>query len=143
MEASTELFVKFLNIWYFNQPPEYHISNGIKNIAIRLIQTFRYGDDRILSHPKINEIIILLKDYGIIDDYNKSAKDLYFEGKMRLQIEIRDKFNFPEVLMTMDALTNILGKMTKVFAEEAQKQINKEKNISAIPELSQKHIFEN
>lgn len=142
MEASDELFVKFLNLWYYKEPAESSVSEGMKRFAADCIRMFQYGDDKIFSHPKINEIIMLFKDYGLVD-YDKSIMELYFEGRMRTQIELRELFNQPEVSLAMQSLLNVVGGMIKKFTNEAQKQIDKEKDLSAIPELSHKHIFEN
>jgi hypothetical protein len=114
----------------------------MKMFAADCIRLFQHGDDGIFSHPKINEIIILLKDYGIID-YSKSIMELYFEGRMRTQMEIREMFKDPQVTIEFEALTNVVGKIFQQIQKEATKQIEKEKNVSAIPELAKKHIFEN
>jgi len=142
MEPSKEFFIKLLNIWYCKEPPQYEMSDGMKRFAADIVVLLQHGDDKIFSHPKINEIIILLKDYGLID-YDKSIMDIYFEGRMRTQIEIREMFNAPEVSMAFEGLMNVVGKMAKKFEEAAKKQIEKEKNISAVPELAKKHIFQN
>ena len=142
MEASNELFVKLLNLWYYKEPPEYNLSDGMKGFATDVIKMAQYGDDKIFSHPKIFEIVQLLKDYGIFE-YHKSLMEIYFEGRMRVQIELREMFNQPEVSDAMKSLMNVLGKMMHQIAKEAHKQIEKEKNMSAIPYLANKRIFEN
>jgi len=142
MEASDELFVKLLNLWFFKKPPEGEISDGMKGFAVNIIKMAQYGDDKIFSHPKICEIIQLLKDYGFFE-YEKSVMELYYEGRMRVQIELREMFNSPEVSLAMQALSNVLGKMMKPIIKEVQKKIEEEKNASAIPYLASKHIFEN
>lgn len=142
MEASDELFTKLLNLWFYKEPPEGDVSEGMKNFAAEIIRMAQYGDDKIFAHPKIFEIINLLKDYGIFD-YEKSIMEIYFEGRMRVQIEIREALNAPEVSLAMQSLMNVLGGMIKKVAKEAQKQIEEEKNASAIPYLANKRIFEN
>ena len=62
---------------------------------------------------------------------------------MRVQIELREAFNSPEVSLVMQSLANVLGKMMKPIIKEAQKRIEEEKNASAIPYLANKRIFEN
>ena len=142
MNVADELLVKLLNLWYYNEPLEYNVSEGMKRFAIDIIKMAQYGDDKIYSHPKIFEIVQLLKDFGIFE-YHKSLMELYFEGRMRLQMEIREMFNDPAVYDTLQALANVLGKMAKQITKEAKKQIEKEKNASAIPYLANKRIFEN
>ena len=142
MEAHDELSVKLLNLWFYKEPPEGEISEGMKRFAVDIIKMAQFGDDKIFSHPKISEIIQLLKDFGIFE-YHKSIMELYFEGRMRVQIELREAFNSPEVSLVMQSLANVLGKMMKPIIKEAQKRIEEEKNASAIPYLANKRIFEN
>jgi hypothetical protein len=143
MESSNDLFIKLLNIWFYKEAPQMEEpSLGMKNFASDVITGILHGDDAIFSHEKIDKLILLLKDYGILD-YQKTILQLYFEGRMRTQIELREAFNSPIVSAALQALTNVLGEVVKDFEKEAKTQIEKEKNISAIPELSQKYIFQN
>jgi hypothetical protein len=143
MEPSTELFIQLLNFWFDKEAPRTEEpSEGMKRFANDIIYGVKHGDDRIFSHPQINKIILLLKDAGIVE-YDKTILELYFIGRMRVQIELREIFNDPVITESLTALMNVMGEMAKKFEKEAKKQLEDEKNFSAIPELSQKHIFEN
>jgi hypothetical protein len=143
MEASIELFIKLLNIWFYKEAPRSEEpSEGMKRFASDIIYGVKHGDDRIFSHPQIDKIILLLKDAGIVE-YDKTILELYFIGRMRMQIELREIFNDPVITESLTALMNVMGEMVKKFEKNAKKEIEDEKNISAVPELAHKHIFEN
>lgn len=140
MNPTDEFISKFLNLWFYKEPPTDEISNSMKSFANDAIRLLLYGDDAIFAHPKIKEIIFLCKDYGIIE-YEKSLMEIYYEGKIKVQIEMREAFNSPEVSMQLQAIMNVVGTLVNKFKEAAQKQIEKEKN--AIPELKHRKCFEN
>ena len=133
-----ELLTKLLNLWFTDDKPQFQLTDSLSKFAKTIIHGIFYGEDMIYSHPKINEIIFLLKDYGIIE-YDKTIKDVYFDGKMRFHIEMRDSFNSPEG----QALMNVLGDLFKTIMNAITTQLEEEKNRSAIPELSRKKPFEN
>lgn len=142
MKPSDEFFTKLANLWFYKEPPTGELSDSVKRWLTDMIKMFMYGEDSIYSHPKINEIIQLFKDFGIVD-YSKNIRDLYFEGKMRVQVELREAFNSPMVTMELNALANVLGDLFKKIEGEVKKQIEKEKNASAIPQLRNKDMFKN
>ena len=142
MKPSDEFFLKLDNLWFYKEAPATEISDSHKRWLSNMIKMLMYGEDGIYSHPKINEIIQLCKDFGIVD-YSKNIRDLYFEGKMRVQIELREMFSSPMVTKELNALANVLGNLFKQIEGEVKKQIDKEKNMSAIPHLKNRNIFEN
>jgi hypothetical protein len=140
MNPSDEFLVKFSNLWFYQDNPIKEMSDSMKHWMFDMVRMLLYGDDAIFSHPKINEIILLCKDYGLID-YDKSIMSIYYEGKMRVQIELRQAFNSPQVSMAFQALTNVLGEFIEKIKSEAEKQIKKAEN--AVPYLSIKKPFQN
>jgi hypothetical protein len=140
MNPSDEFLVKFSNLWFYQDNPIKEMSDSMKHWMFDMVRMLLYGDDAIFSHPKINEIILLCKDYGLID-YDKSIMSIYYEGKMRVQIELRQAFNSPQVSMAFQALTNVLGEFIEKIKSEAEKQIKKAEN--AVPYLSNKKPFQN
>lgn len=142
MNPSDEFIKKILNLWFHKETPRDDFSDTLKNFAGEIVHLLKYGDDKIFGHPKINEIILVCKDYGLIE-YDKTIMEIYFEGKMRVQLKLRQIFNSPEVSTELQALTNVLGNMLKKIQSEAQKNIDKDKNRSAIPELVHKKFYKN
>jgi len=142
MNPSDDFVIKFVNLWFYKEPSSNETSDSWRRWTSDAIRLLQYGDDSIFSHPKIHEIIQLCKDFGIIE-YEKNILQLYYEGKMRLQIELRNVFNSPEVSMAFQSLINVVGDMVSSIKKEAEKKIEEEKNLSAIPELSKRNIFRN
>lgn len=96
----------------------------------------------MFSHPMINKIIILFKDYGIID-YETTMMDLYYTGKVKANMKMREMFNNPKVINEFNSLLNVLGDTMKKFEDAAKEQTEKEKNRSAVHALANREIFQN
>jgi hypothetical protein len=142
MKETDGFLIKLVNLWFCQDEPQESINDSMKNWAMNLLEMTVYGDDRVYSHPKINEIIILCKDYGIFE-YEKSIMEIYFEGRMKMQMRIREMFNTEEVKEELKALFNVLGTLAKQIEKKVKKQLEDEKNMSAIPELIRKGIIKN
>lgn len=142
MNPADEFFCKLSNLWFYKEPPENVLSNGLKNFFTQVVKGLEYGEDAVYSHPKIAEIIQLCKDFGIFE-YNKNIMRIYYEGKMRAQIELREMFNSDAVAVELKSLMNVLGDMFKEIEKEAKDKIEEEKNRSAIPSLTNRHTFKN
>jgi hypothetical protein len=142
MKPTDEFLIKLSNLWFYTEPPRNDISDSMKCWLCDMVKMLKYSEDIVFSHPKIKEIVQLCKDFGLID-YEKNIMELYYEGKVRVQTELREMFNSPQVTLELEALSNVLGDLMKEMTKEAKKQIEKEKNISAIPSLKNRDIFKN
>lgn len=137
MEQQTqELLIKLLNLWFYkDDPQEENVSPSLLKFGNELIQMINYGEDAIYAHPKVNDMIWLLKDYGVID-YEKTTMELYYEGKMRVQLELKEMFDSPQVKEELAKLKNVLGDVFNNIKTNAEERMQQEKEFRATcPEL--------
>lgn len=142
MKPSDEFLIKLSNLWFFDEEPENDISDTMKRFFIDVVEGLRHGEDAVYSHPKIAEIIQHCKDFGIFD-YGKNIMEIYYEGRIRAQIEYREFMKKQVNTVEFNALMNILGNMADEYVKNVKTKIEEEKNISAIPTLTNCRTFEN
>lgn len=135
-ENLTEKFViDFMNIWFYKDKPVYEFKKSDAKVAIQFINAVLYGDEIVLAKDNINDIIDYLKKYCIIEE-SKTLKDIFFEGKMRAAGKMREAFNTPEVLKSLEQLASAVNE----FFQEVKKT---ESEKISTDEIAKKNIFLN
>ena len=142
MNTEDEFLIKLSNLWFYKEAPVTEISESLKRFMGDIVSHFEYGDDVIFAHENIQNIVMLFKDYGIVD-YNKSIMEIYFENRMRAQIKLGNMLKNPEVNRELMALKNVLGEMLEKIVKDVKKKLEKEENASAIPTLTHAKIYKN
>jgi hypothetical protein len=117
-----DLVIRFMNMWFFKESPVNKIGKFDREHSARFINGFLLGDDAVYAHEKSFELINLLKEYCILD-YDKNPMELYYKGKMRSLMKIRNAFNSPKVMSEFNALLKVMGDVSK----DLEKELNKEK----------------
>jgi len=119
--SQDQFYIKFMNLWFYKDQPKNEVTENEKKFAIESIEYFKNSEDNVWSHEKINDMILLFKDYGIVD-YEKDIKTIYFEGKLRKFNRLREIYNDEIVQIQMKSLVNVLGKVITQMAEQVKKE---------------------
>ena len=117
---------KLLNIWFYTEAEpltqeQVKDSSTWMRFPMDIVDHIMHGVDNVYGHPKINEIVQLMKDYCMIEE-DKTIMELYFEGRVRNATEWGEAFNSPEVISAFEGLAKVLGDLAKPMAEKINKQ---------------------
>jgi hypothetical protein len=137
-----DLIVKFSNLWFNTDKPITEPKDFDRRYVNDIIKHILYGDEQIFAHERINDLLNVLKDYGILE-WEKTPMELFYKGKIRAMMKISDTFNNPMIKAQFQGILNVIGDLANKYKKEIQDE-EKEKGEKMITSfLAHKNINRN